>query len=73
MQPEGRISENSYLDQWRYMFTLQMVGELLKNIEDEGGEYKPVDRNQEIGSLVLIDRGQPYMPYNTVMESKTQS
>ncbi|XP_067016760.1 vacuolar protein sorting-associated protein 33B-like isoform X1 [Acropora muricata] len=34
----------------------KMVGELLKNIEDEGGEYKPDDRNQEIGSLVLIDR-----------------
>ena len=56
-----------------YVFNLQMVGELLKNIVDEGGEYKPTDKRQEIGSLVLIDRGQPYMPYSTVMESKTQS
>ena len=50
-----------------------MVGELLKNITDEGGEYKHIDGKQEIGSLVLIDRGQPYMPYSTAMESKTQS
>lgn len=50
-----------------------MVGELLKNIVDEGEEYKPNDKRQEIGSLVLIDRGQPYMPYSTVIESKTQS
>lgn len=35
-----------------------MVGELIKNILDEVGECKPNDVPQ-IGSLVLIDRGQP--------------
>ncbi|XP_058972435.2 vacuolar protein sorting-associated protein 33B-like isoform X1 [Pocillopora verrucosa] len=34
----------------------KMVGELLKNMLDEEGDYKPVD-GPEIGSLILIDRG----------------
>ena len=34
-----------------------MVGELVRNILDEEGEYKPID-GPDIGSLVLIDRGQ---------------
>lgn len=34
-----------------------MVGELLKNMLDEEGDYKPVD-GPEIGSLILIDRGE---------------
>ena len=34
-----------------------MVGELIKNMLDEEGEYKPVD-GPEIGSLILIDRGE---------------
>ena len=38
-----------------------MVGELVKNILEEEGEYKPVD-GPEIGSLVLIDRGQLCVP-----------
>ncbi|XP_068694332.1 vacuolar protein sorting-associated protein 33B-like isoform X2 [Montipora foliosa] len=33
-----------------------MVGELVRNILDEEGEYKPID-GPDIGSLVLIDRG----------------
>lgn len=34
----------------------KMVGELVRNILDEEGEYKPID-GPDIGSLVLIDRG----------------
>ena len=42
-----------------------MVGELIKNILEEEGEYKPVD-GPEIGSLILIDRGQFYMICMTI-------
>lgn len=34
-----------------------MVGELTKNILEEEGEYNPVG-GPEIGSLILIDRGE---------------
>ena len=34
-----------------------MIGELIKNISEEEGEYKPID-GPEIGSLILMDRGQ---------------
>ena len=44
---------------------LQMVGELIKNISEEEGEYKPVD-GPEIGSLIFIDRGQFCMICTTI-------
>lgn len=38
-----------------------MVGELIKTTLEEEGEYKPVD-GPEIGSLILIDRGEYHAP-----------
>ena len=53
-----------------------MVGELIKNLLAEEGEYKPVD-GPEIGSLILIDRSKYYikfMPLNvlTIFDNQTR-
>ena len=37
-----------------------MVHDVLKELTDEGGEYRPQD-GPEIGSLILIDRGECYI------------
>ena len=35
----------------------QMVSDILKELIDEAGEYRPLD-GPEIGSLILLDRGE---------------
>ena len=42
-----------------------MVGELIKNILEEEGEYKPID-GPEIGLLILIDRGKLHVALTVI-------